>query len=101
MQVQGRKTYARTANSAAYHHFTGKECLVMDVHLLKPARVDVLPGQPDVVCADDVQQGPAWLEHQFRKSHLIIRKTGSVDRRELWAGAAHTPSATWSGRRGS
>ena len=32
MQVQGRKTYAGTVNSNAYH---SKECL--DVHLLKPA----------------------------------------------------------------
>ena len=38
--------------------FSCKECL--DVHLLKPARLDVLPGQPDVVCADDGQPaGPA------------------------------------------
>ena len=48
IQVQGRKTYAGMTNSAAYEHFTGKECL--DVHLLKQARLDVLPGQPDVVC---------------------------------------------------
>ena len=72
IQVQGRKTYAGMTNSPAYHHFTGKECL--DVHLLKPARLDVLPGQPDVVCADDGQPaGPAWLEYPFRKSHPIIR----------------------------
>ena len=57
IQVQGRKTYAGTVNSNAYHHYTGKECL--DVHLLKPARVDVLPGMPEVVCADDVQAVPA------------------------------------------
>ena len=44
------------------------------MHLLKPARLDVLPGQPDVVCADDGQPaGPAWLEYLFRKSHPIIR----------------------------
>ena len=50
----------------------GKECL--DVHLLKPARLDVPPGQPDVVCADDMQQGrAAYLEYPFRKSHPIIR----------------------------
>jgi hypothetical protein len=72
MQVQGRKTYAGTVNNNAYHHFTGKECL--DVHLLKPARVDVLPGQPDVVCADDMQPGSAtWLEYPYRKSHPILR----------------------------
>ena len=46
MQVQGKKTYAGTANSTVYHHFTGKECL--DVHLLKPARLDVPPGQSNV-----------------------------------------------------
>ena len=72
IQVQGRKTYAGIANSAAYEHFPGKECL--DVHLLKPARLDVLPGQPDNVCADDGQlAGPAWLEYPYRKSHPIIR----------------------------
>ena len=71
IQVQGRKTYSGTANSAAYHHFAGKECL--DVHLLKPACLDVIAGQPDVMCADDAQQGPAWLEYQFRKSHPILR----------------------------
>ncbi len=47
IQVQGRKTYAGMTNSAAYEHFTGKECL--DVHLLKPARLEVLPGQADAV----------------------------------------------------
>ena len=75
MQVQGRKTYAGMVRSAAYHHFTGKECL--DVHLLKPSRLDVIPGQPDVVCADDAPEGPAqaaaWLEYPFRKSHPILR----------------------------
>jgi hypothetical protein len=40
-QVQGKKTYAGQTASAAYHQFTVKECL--DVHLLKPARVDILP----------------------------------------------------------
>ncbi len=63
IQVQGRKAYAGMTNSAADEHFIGKECL--DVHLLKQARLDVLPGpsQPDVVCADDGQPaGPAWLE---------------------------------------
>ena len=64
-------TYAGIATSAAYEHFRGKECL--DVHLLKPARLDVIPGQPDVVCADDVQQGPALLEYPFCKSHPILR----------------------------
>ncbi len=71
MQVQGRKTYAGKRNTTLYHHFTGKECL--DVHLLKPARLDVPPGQLNVVCADDMQPAPAWLEYPFRKSHLILR----------------------------
>jgi len=70
--VQGRKTYAGTANSNAYHHYAGKECL--DVHLLKPARLDVLPEQTDVVCADDGQlAGQLWLEYPFRNYHPIIR----------------------------
>ncbi len=45
------------------------------MHLLNPARLDVIPGQPDVVCADDAQQGPAQalLEYPFRKSHPILR----------------------------
>jgi hypothetical protein len=45
------------------------------VHLLKPARLDVLPGHPDVVCADDGQRlaGQGWLQYPFRKSHPIIR----------------------------
>jgi hypothetical protein len=44
------------------------------VHLRKPARLDVLPGQTDVVCADDVQLvGQGWLEYPFRKTHPIIR----------------------------
>jgi hypothetical protein len=47
------------------------ECL--DVHLLKPARLDVPPGQPNVVCADDMQPAPAWFEYPFRKSHSILR----------------------------
>ena len=47
VQVQGRKTYAGMRNSAAYEQFIGKECL--DVHLLKPAHLEVLPGQADVV----------------------------------------------------
>ncbi len=68
--VQGRK--AGTANSNAYHHYAGKECL--DVHLLKPARLDVLPEQQDVVCADNGQlTEPQWLEYPFRKSHPIVR----------------------------
>jgi hypothetical protein len=71
--VQGRKTYAGMTNSAAYEHFAGKECL--DVHLLKPARLDVLPGLLNVVCADDDGQppGPGWLEYPYRKSHPIVR----------------------------
>jgi hypothetical protein len=57
--------------TALHIHFAGKECL--DVHLLKPARLDVPPGQPNVVCADDMQPAPAWLEYLFCKSHLILR----------------------------
>jgi hypothetical protein len=45
-RVESKKTYAGQTASAAYHHFTGKECF--DVHLLKPARVDILPGQPNL-----------------------------------------------------
>ena len=30
------------------------------MNLLKPARLDVIPGKPDVVCADDTHPGPAW-----------------------------------------
>jgi hypothetical protein len=74
IQVQGRKQYAGTASSDAYHRYTGKECL--DVHLLKTALLDIVPGQPDsdFMCADDsllARQG--WLEYPFRKSHPIIR----------------------------
>ena len=44
------------------------------MHLLKPARLDVLPEQPDVVCADDDQlAGQGWIEYPFCKSHPIIR----------------------------
>jgi hypothetical protein len=81
MQVQGRKTYAGSVNSTAYHHFTGNECL--DVHLLKPARLDVPPGQQNVVYADDMQPAPLWLEFPYRKisphSLLVAFKTGSLD----------------------
>ena len=42
------------------------------MHLLKPASVNVLP-DVQVVCADDVQAGPAWLEYPYRKSHPILR----------------------------
>ncbi len=58
MQTHGRKTYAGATNSTLDLHFTGKKCL--DVFLLKPARLDVTPGQPNVVCADDdMQPAPA------------------------------------------
>ena len=103
MQVQGRKTYAGSANSAAYHHFTGKDCL--DVHLLKLARLDVIPGQPDVVSADDAQQEPAWLEYQFSKSHPILHWLPS--KLTAWIGENFgqelgiPPSATWNGLQGS
>ncbi len=72
MQVQGRKIYAGTANSTAYHHFTGMECLDSDMHLLKPASLDVPPVQLNVVCADDMQPEPAWLKYLFWKSHQIL-----------------------------
>ena len=52
----------------------GSAWTVLDVHLLKPNHLDVLPGQPDVVCTDDsLLEGPRWLEYPFRKSHPIIR----------------------------
>jgi hypothetical protein len=43
------------------------------VRLLKPARVDVLPGQPNVLCNDDDVHQPAWLESPFRRVHPILR----------------------------
>jgi hypothetical protein len=43
------------------------------VHLLKPSRVDVLPGQPNVLRNDDDVHQPAWLEYPFRRVHLILR----------------------------
>jgi hypothetical protein len=45
------------------------------IHLLKPARVDVLPGQPNVLCNDDYvhPSQPAWLEYPFRRVHSILR----------------------------
>jgi hypothetical protein len=69
-------------NSTAYNHFHGKECL--DLHLLKPARLDVPPGhwQPNVVCADDMQPAPAWLEYPFHKSHPILHRLPS--KLEAW-----------------
>jgi hypothetical protein len=73
MQVQGRKIYAGKANKTSYHHFTGKESLNM--HLLKPALLDVPPGQPNVMCADAMhcrQPVLAWLDYLFWKSHLIL-----------------------------
>jgi len=58
------------------------------VHLLKPSRLDVIPGQPDVVCADDAPQGPAqaaaWLEYPFRKSHPILRWLPTKLRLAAW-----------------
>ncbi len=41
------------------------------MHLLKPARVDILPGQPNLLCNYDVNQ-PASLEYPFRKVHPIL-----------------------------
>jgi hypothetical protein len=53
----------------------------LDVHLLKPARVDILPGQPNVLCSDDVHQ-PAWLElpQSPPDSALVAVQIGNVDR---------------------
>ncbi len=68
--MQGRKAYAVAANSTAYNHFTGMECL--HVHFLKPARLGFLQGN-QIICADDMQPAPAWLEYKFHKSHLIFR----------------------------
>ncbi len=70
-QVQGKKTYAGQTASAAYHNFTGNECL--DVHLLKPAHVDTLPWQPNLLCNNDDVHQPAWLEYPFRRVHQILR----------------------------
>ncbi len=49
------------------------------MHLLKPARLDVLPGQSDVVRADDVQrhcsrrgQGGSSIRHGFANPIQII-----------------------------
>jgi hypothetical protein len=39
------------------------------VHLLKPARVDILPGQPNLLRNDDDVHQPAWLEG----AHPILR----------------------------
>ncbi len=72
-QVQGKKLYAGQTASAAYHHFTGKECL--DVQLLKPARVDILPWQPNLLCNNDDVHQPAWqpwLEYPFCRVHPIL-----------------------------
>ncbi len=70
-RCRAKKTYAGITNSTAYHHFHGKECL--EAHLLKPARLDVPPGQQNVVCADDMQPAaPAWLEYPFCKSNSIL-----------------------------
>jgi hypothetical protein len=45
------------------------------MHLLKSARVDVVPGQPNVLCNDDDVHQPAWLEYPgpFRRVHPILR----------------------------
>ncbi len=85
-QVQGKKTYAGQTASAAYHHFTGKECL--DVHLLKPARVDILSWQPNLLCNDDDVHQPAWLEYPFRRVHPILRWSTVHCARQAPRGAA-------------
>ncbi len=43
------------------------------MHLLKPALVDILPGQPNVLCNDEDVHRPARLEYPFRRVHPILR----------------------------
>ncbi len=43
------------------------------MHLLKPASVDELPGQPNILCNDDDVHQPAWLEYPFCRVHPILR----------------------------
>ena len=43
VQAQGTKTYAGRHKSRRYHHFTGRERL--DVHLLKPSRLELVQEQ--------------------------------------------------------
>ena len=74
MQAQGAKTYAGRHNSMAYHHYTGKQRL--DVHLLKPSRLEVAQQQlPGEMCDADIadQANPEWIECTHRTSHPIIR----------------------------
>ncbi len=89
MQVQGRKTHASTSNSTAYHHFTGKECL--EVHLLKPARLDAHPEQSNVMSADDMQPVPEWLSICFSNPSRF--SAGCLQNWQL--GSAITMSMSW------
>jgi hypothetical protein len=51
----------------------GKMTMELESIVLKPACLNVLPGQADVVCADDGQLAKQeWLEYPFCKSHPII-----------------------------
>jgi len=72
VQAQGAKTYAGRHNSGAYHHFTGKERL--DVHLLKPSRLEVVQEQlQEDMCEADIADQARWIECKYRTSHPIIR----------------------------
>ena len=72
VQAQGTKTYAGRHNSGRYHHFTGRERL--DVHLLKPSRLEVVQEQlQDVQCDADIADQARWIECKHRTSHPIIR----------------------------
>ena len=72
VQAQGTKTYAGRHNSGRYHHFTGRERL--DVHLLKPSRLEVVQEQlQDVQCDADIADQTRWIECKHRTSHPIIR----------------------------
>ncbi len=55
VQAQSTKTFAGHHNSGAYHHFTGKKRL--DVHLLKPSRLEVVQEQlQDAMCDADIAE---------------------------------------------
>ena len=83
-QAQGTKTYAGRHNSGAYHHFAGKEKL--DVHLLKPSRLEVVHEQlQDDMCNADIADQARWIECKYRTSHPIIRWLPS--KLAAWIGA--------------
>ncbi len=71
MQAQGAKTYAGRHNSGAYHHFTGKHRL--DVHLLKPSRLEVVQEQlQEDMCEADIADQARWIECKYRRVVLRI-----------------------------